>query len=249
MERYKFTDTISESIVTGITKGYKSYLNERKQKKEELIISSAYAWVKGNHIDHHVAVETKPFGVTYIPSKAGYSWGYLQFHNIHDNVLFLIKNSSFSLKNKKERKQNQEDNYIEKLAKLNHHVDFKSASISANRNKQLELNLFDHIQVNPHSIEAEIEQLHDQFDRFYIVTYTLDEQKMIADISLCLPHPEMDELYQVDSWNRFLETIDIDFTEEDFAGIRDDKEMETQVSIGNYGIVIQDEDKASDTES
>ncbi|WP_249870552.1 hypothetical protein [Oceanobacillus saliphilus] len=80
MDIYKFSDEISESIVKGIMKRYKSYLNERKQKKEELLISSAYAWVKGNHIDHFVAEESESFGITYVPSKAGYSWGYLQFH-------------------------------------------------------------------------------------------------------------------------------------------------------------------------
>jgi len=247
MKQYTFIDELAKSIVKGIMSGYKSYLYERKQKKEELVISSAYAWVKGNHIDHYVAQESEAFGIRYIPSKAGYSWGYLQFQNIDDNVLFLIKSSSAISMNNSVPKGNREDNYIEKLAKINKDLDF--TTINANESEQLELRLFDAGQVILDTMEDEAENLSNLYNRFYIITYTLDEEKMISNISLCLPHPETYDLYQVDSWNRFFDEVDIDFSEEDFSGIRDDKEIETQVSIGDYGIVIGDKDKASDTES
>lgn len=228
-------------------KGYKSYLNERRQKQEEFLISSAYAWVKGNHIDHYVAEESKVFGITHIPSKAGYSWGYLQFQNVDEKVLFLIKSGSAIERKKTQTKGNREDNYIEKLAKkINTDITFTTDS--TNKNEQLELRLFDNVQMNPEFTEEEVERLNNQFDRFYIVSYTLDEGKMISDISLYLPHPETYDLYHVDSWKRFFETVDIDFREEDFSGIRDEKEIETQVTIGDYGIEIDEADKASDTE-
>ena len=247
MDMYKFTDEMSTSIVKRIMEGYKSYLNERIQKKKELIISSAYAWVQANHIDHYVAKETKNLGINYIPSKAGYSWGYLQFQNINDKVLFLIKNGAAIERNAAKKRTNQENNYLEQMArKINGKINFSN---HATVNEQLDLfRLYDQIQAVPDSIEKEIEELEDQIDRFYIVTYTLDEQKMISDISLCLPHPETFQLHRVDSLTRFIDTIDIEFTDEDFAGIRDDKEINTQVTIGDYGIVVEDEEEASDTE-
>lgn len=247
MEMYKFTDEVSESIIKGIMKGYKSYLNERIQKKDELIISDAYAWIKGNHIDHYVANESKPFGISYIPSKAGYSWGYLQFKNISDKLLFLVKSSSSIERVKPKSKIKREENYMAKLAKINNSLTFTTNSPP--KNEQLELRLYDNISINSSFIEEEVGNISDEFERFYIITYTLDEDKMISDISLCLPHPDTVNLYRVDSWNRYFETVDIDFSEDDFAGIQDDKEIETQISIGDYGIVIDDEDEASDTES
>lgn len=247
MDVYKFTDEMSASIVKGIMRGYKSYLNERIQKKKELIISSAYAWVQGNHIDHYVAMETKNLGINYIPSKAGYSWGYLQFQNINDKVLFLIKNGAAIKRNVTKKRANREDNYLEQMArKFNGKINFSSKTTVS---EQLDLfRLYDQIQVVPDLIESEIEELEDQIDRFYVVTYTLDEQKMISDISLCLPHPDTFKLHRIDSLTRFIDIIDIEFTDEDFAGIRDDKEIDTQITIGDYDIVVEDKDKASDTE-
>ena len=249
MELYKLTDEISKSIVAGIMKGYKSYLKERIQKNEELIISNAYAWVKGNHIDHYVAEESKAFGITYMKAKAGYSWGYLQFKNTDEKFLFLIKSSTSIEKDKGKQSKKHPDNYIEKLAKINSNILFPTETTS--KNEQMELRLFDNVPMNDIISEDDIENLNkEEFERFYIVTYTLDENKMISDISLTLPHPEdINNLYKVDSWNRYFDKVDIDFSTEDFNGIRDDKEIETQISIGDYGIVIDEADKASDTES
>src|SRR4051794_38678881 len=93
MNDYKFPTSLSQNIVNGILDGYNNYLNERKQKKREMNISSAYAWVKGNHIEHAVSEQCKD-NIEYKPSKAGYTWGYLRFMNKEDKVLFIIKNSS-----------------------------------------------------------------------------------------------------------------------------------------------------------
>lgn len=242
MERYKFSDKISKSIVRGIMKGYKSYLHERKQKKEEMVISSAYAWVRGNHIDHHVAVECEPFGITPIPSLAGYSWGYLQFQYVYEKSLFLIKSKSSN----KQPSQNQGDHYIKSLAKINRNINFTEAV--ANISEQLEL-IFDPVPVHADSIEDEIIEFNQQFERFYIITYTIDEQKRISDISLCLPHPDTYELYLVDSWNHFLNHINIDFTEEDFAAVYDDQDMQMQLSFANYRNMTDEKDEAGSRKS
>lgn len=50
----------------------------------------AYAWVKGNHIDHHVAVQCEKLGVESKLSKAGVTWQYLQFSVDDIKTLFFI---------------------------------------------------------------------------------------------------------------------------------------------------------------
>lgn len=49
-----FSEKLCQLIVDGIIKVYKDYLDVRKRAKEELIVSTAYAWVKGNHIDNSI---------------------------------------------------------------------------------------------------------------------------------------------------------------------------------------------------
>lgn len=251
MEQYKFSNEVSKSIVQGILKGYKSYLNERNEKKEELIISSAYAWVKGNHIDHHVAKETKSSGIVFNRSKAGYSWGYLLFQNKDEKFLFLIKNASAIGNKPSNHSSSKEENYLEKMAKqFNRELHFTSDREKTEQLTFESMRLYDHVQIDAKFVESEVEELGNEIDRFYIVTYSVDEAtKMISDIALCLPHPETFELYQVDSLTRFIDRADVEFTPDDFAGIKDDVEIETLVTIGDYGIVIEEEDKASDTEN
>lgn len=41
-------------------------------------ISSAYAWVRGNHIDDQIAEECNDMDISFTKAKAGYTWGYLQ---------------------------------------------------------------------------------------------------------------------------------------------------------------------------
>ncbi|MBC2673715.1 hypothetical protein [Listeria booriae] len=45
----------AQAVVDGILEGYKNYLDERRQKKEELRVSAGYAFTKGNHIDDTIA--------------------------------------------------------------------------------------------------------------------------------------------------------------------------------------------------
>lgn len=67
---------INQAVVDGIIRGYIDYLEERVEKKNKLRISDAYAWVKGNHLDHFVSVEGEKVGMEYIRAKAGRAWGY-----------------------------------------------------------------------------------------------------------------------------------------------------------------------------
>lgn len=83
-------------IFDGIIKGYKDYLDVRKRAKEELMVSTAYAWVKGNHIDNSVYGMCCKSGILdYKIDMAGYTWEYLQFtlEESDKKYLLFIKNS------------------------------------------------------------------------------------------------------------------------------------------------------------
>mgnify|MGYP001287866321 FL=1 len=51
MDRYKFDELHSKKIVAAIVEGYRDYIDHRKERHENMIISSAFAWTKGNFID------------------------------------------------------------------------------------------------------------------------------------------------------------------------------------------------------
>lgn len=77
-KRNRMSADVNQSIVNGILQGYKNYLEERKAKRAEMKISSAYAWVRGNHIDDQIAEECNEMDISFTKAKAGYTWGYLQ---------------------------------------------------------------------------------------------------------------------------------------------------------------------------
>lgn len=230
MEQYAFSKELSERIVRGILKGYKSYIDERNEKKQEFLISSAYAWVIGNHIDHYVAEETRDLGIRYHHSKAGYSWGYLQFLDVRNKNLFLIKNGDGIAKNKQSARRRRPDGYIEMMAKrINGNIDFSESLVV---HEQMNLfPMYEQTELDLEPLEGEIQQLEEKVEQFYIVTYNINEQKMISNISLCLPHPETYELHVVDDWTKYIDTVGVKISEKDLARLADDQEPENQVSF------------------
>ena len=95
MKNYNLPEKLNESIVDGIIEGYRDYLEVRRQKARELKVHGAYAWVKGNHIDHYVAVACEEHRVSSTVAKAGLTWQYLQFYNNDEKILFIVKNSRY----------------------------------------------------------------------------------------------------------------------------------------------------------
>lgn len=58
-------------------------------------VSGAYAWVKGNHIDHYVALACEQHGVESKLAKAGLTWQYLKFTHENEKILFIVKNARY----------------------------------------------------------------------------------------------------------------------------------------------------------
>ncbi|QOS92059.1 hypothetical protein [Peribacillus sp. JNUCC41] len=242
MENFKFSDELNLKLVRGIEKGYSSYAEERRAKRKEMKISSAYAWVKGNHIDHHVAEELEEIEIDFIKSKAGYTWGYLQFNDSKEKNLFLIKNANV-IKNKLGRHSldtQNSDHYIVKLTHVNTNVDFKYLK----KEEQGALEFLDLSPVIKSIDDLEVEELKMKFNKFYILTYSIDdENRMLSDISLWMPEFQGDskvELYKVDSLNDYLGNSGISVNEEAIKELQDIPEEEFSGNAEQFGYTVID---------
>ncbi|MCA1215901.1 hypothetical protein HUN88_04050 [Bacillus amyloliquefaciens] len=237
-----FPEFLSRKIVKGILTGYKSYLDERREKRRTMKISSAYAWVRGNHIDHAVAEICQTQGIEYKSSKAGYTWGYLQFENKanDEKTLFILKigsiinNTTNGILQKK--KEDQEKNYLVQLSNINK-PHFNEAVDFVNGNQQLRLDFSSHernISSSHESLE-EIEDIKKDYTHFYIVTYDFDLQsKMLSSVNLFLPSPGLSQYKLVDNWDRYIEMADVQISTDDLQPLYDDKFAPEEVASSDY---------------
>lgn len=211
-EKFRLSKQLNESIVDGVIYGYKDYLRVRKEAARNLKVHGAYAWVKGNHIDHHVAVECEKYGVKSKLAKAGLTWQYLQFRKEEDNVLFLLKNARYFDVNAVDRgidasgkPSKKKASYLEKLTTINGGIDFPKEVNTSNYEKNLQLELLEDPQLVPISIE-DIINLSSEFNKFYIVTYEIDEEFLINSIKLFMPNPLNNKAYLIEDLSNLINT-------------------------------------------
>lgn len=217
MEKYKFNPEHSKVIVDAIVEGYHEYIDHRKDRKEKMVISSAFAWTKGNFIESKVADECKSYGYRYKKSKAGFTWDYLQFIHGDAKSLFLIKNAAyfnkehFSHATLPFEKKGQQRTYLHELSKINQDLHFhttsrKSAELPAGSEQ---LTFF----VLEQQVKDELDQFKDEFKEFHILTYKLDEAYQVSEIMHYLPNPEDNIAYLVEDLSDLISGADL--TDED----------------------------------
>ncbi|AXI00763.1 hypothetical protein DV702_14255 [Sporosarcina sp. PTS2304] len=211
MENYNLPEQLNESIVDGIIEGYRDYLEVRRQKARELEVHGAYAWVKGNHIDHYVAQACKEHGVKSSVAKAGMTWQYLQFFNKDEKILFVVKNSRyFNLddvdkgKDAKGIARTKRSTYMTNLMDINSRLNFNE--VPANYTRQsIQLELLEDFQ--PIILKDEdTKGMHTEFDKFYIATYTIDEDYRIGEIRIWLPNPANNKAYLISDLTSYIGT-------------------------------------------
>lgn len=206
MTVYKFSEELNIRLVKGIEQGYSDYAEVRKEKRDELLVSSAYAWVKGNHIEDQVARELREIGIDFKTEKAGYAWEYLSFNEPKANNLILIKNARV-IKRKSTiptLDTSNAENYLVGLSKINSTIDFDEVRGA----KQGTLRFFD-LQVPPISTEdEELEVLKKEYKHFYILTYSIDsDSQMLMAIDLWMPEfikGSQVEMVKIDSLTEYL---------------------------------------------
>ncbi|MGM0853091.1 MAG: hypothetical protein ACQEWI_10830 [Bacillota bacterium] len=261
MEKYRFAEDLNQKVVDGILNGYKSYVEERNLKLQNMRISDAYAWVKGNHIDDQTAAECASYGTLYKKARAGYTWGYLQFTSPEDNSMFIIKNAKYfnpenvpggkSVQGKKINKKNDE-NYLKKLSKINHKVDFPEEFnlFSVMDEDQEMLSIFDD-QLLKIIDEDDISNLQIEFEKFYIVTYEIDEAHMISKILLWMPNPQNDTAYLVEDLTDRIDNSSVSFDGLDTAVLENDlvEYDPDTLTATDYNVAVQDVSKEKKTDN
>lgn len=208
MVNYKLSYEMNQCIVDGLAKGYKEYLKVREERLENMRISHAYAWVKGNHIDDQIAEACEGLGVKYEYSKAGLSWRFLKFESSEGNISFIIKNAKYFNKhaviNGKDAKGliGEKKTYLAELIEKNHKINFDKVDTVAT-NDILQLRFDDIADLNVVD-EKDLKENISEINRFYLITYELDSAHMISDISVFLPNPKNNKAYLIDNLTAYL---------------------------------------------
>ncbi|MCU7711136.1 hypothetical protein OK414_03630 [Priestia sp. JV24] len=232
MKEYSFSAEVNKKIVDGILHGYKNYIHERNDKRNTMRISDAYAWVKGNHIDDQIASECESIGISYNKAKAGYTWGYLQFSSPQEKSMFIIKNAKYfnadnfpggkGIKGDK-RRNTDEENYLKKLSRINRNIDFpEELSLFPKETEMPEImSIFDD-NVMKSLEDTEVTRLQQAFDKFYMVTYEIDEAFMISSIQVWMPNPVDNKAYPVDDLTELIAHSPVDFNNIDMTALEED---------------------------
>ncbi|MDQ0157521.1 spr1630 family ClpXP-sensitive toxin [Robertmurraya andreesenii] len=251
MKQYHLPQELNISIVDGIIEGYKDYLSVRREKARELKVHGAYAWVKGNHIDHHIAVECEKHGVTGRLSKAGLTWQYLQFQLKEDKVLFLVKNVRYfdpnavdKGKDVKGRTRSTKASYMANLTDINSSIEFPEVAIPIpqGQSTQLQLELLEDVQVVQINSNDTLE-ISKHYDRFYIVTYEIDSEFLISEIKVWMPNPVNNKAYLVENLTKYINTKPshiIEMEDDTRAILQSSAEIEVGYDATAYEIAFDD---------
>jgi len=203
LENYKLAGELNQRIVDGLMEGYREYLDIRRERSRAMKVSGAYAWVKGNHIDDSVANACESYGVESKLAKAGLTWQYLQFKQLDEKVLFIVKNARYFDEEQvdmgKDAKGNTKDakmSYMTKLMDINLDIDFGVIKTEES-NGSVQLELIEDLYLSE-ADDIAIAKIESNFNRFYIITYEIDESQLISKISLLMPNPVNNKAYLID---------------------------------------------------
>jgi hypothetical protein len=249
MDQYKFNSDHSKMIVEAIVEGYREYIDHRKDRREKMKISSAFAWTKGNFIESKVAEECIDHGFTYKKSKAGLTWDYLQFVHGDSKILFLIKNATYFNKESfsqaklptKSGRNGRTRTYLHELSQINKDLIFTnkrkdSSEMAAERSEQLSF------LVPEKQIKEELDHFKSSYNEFHILTYALDEAYQISEIIHYLPNPGDNVAYELENLSDYISGADL--TEEEREVVAPDANDEIMDPAAfDIGILEEDEEQ------
>lgn len=250
MENYKLSSDLNQKIVDGIMEGYREYLDVRREKST-MKVSGAYAWVKGNHIDHHVAATCESYGVERKLAKAGLTWQYLQFKHGDDETLFIVKNARYFNPDQVNRgkdalgnSRSKKISYMDELMKINSNINFNINTPENQKDSvQLELVLLENVSLTEKDNE-DISKINIDFKRFYIVSYEIDEGQQISEIGLWMPNPVNNKAYHIDDLTAYLNSDHIIEIEPKLKEVLTNKSDSTDyLDAQSFGIVLDAEEK------
>lgn len=240
MDQYKFVDSDSKVIVNAIVEGYREYIEHRR---EQMIISSAFAWTKGNFIEDKVAKNGSKLNIKYEKAKAGLTWDYLQFNHQDTKKLFLIKNAayfnagSFSQATLPNKNSSRTRTYLHELSEINQNLEFPDGGGEVRPFEGSEqLRLF----IPENRVKRTIEQTKSSFNEFHILTYEIDEAYQISTVMHYLPNPADNIAYLVDDLSRHISGAELSDEEREIIAPDYDRDI---LDPSAFDIVIIDEDE------
>jgi hypothetical protein len=222
---------INQAVVDGVIRGYADYLDERAAKRRKLRISDAYAWVKGNHLDHFVAEEGEKVGLIVKKAQAGRTWGYFQFEltNNDEKCLAIVKpfyrtqETLEELENKEI--EERENHYLYALMKNNDKLELHKFKRALGEQGQIPPETVEEVEA---TFTNQVLDLGQDYDRFYIFLYEIDPfTKMLSQIKLVLPDPQKLDLLEIDDLTEYISNsqysaeLPSGLTREDLSDVRE----------------------------
>src|SRR5699024_6676570 len=246
MEKFQFSSSDSQVIVNAIVEGYREYIEHRQERNREMIISSAFAWTKGNFIESKIAKERDKLNVSYKRAKAGYTWDYLQFVQEDRKKLFLIKNAAyfkeeaFSKAILPSKHTSARRTYLHELSQINSGIFSSKEKPKFITTENQQLTFF----IAEDQIKDDLEDLKASYDEFHILTYEIDEAFQISSIIHYLPNPMDNIAYKVEDLSDYISGAEL--TDEQRDVIAPDRE-ESILDPFAFDIGIQEEDEKKES--
>lgn len=245
LDKYKLTNDHYTMIVNAIVEGYRRYVEHRKERNEDMEISSAFAWTKGNFIESEIADSCVDVGFSFKKSKAGPTWQYLQFIDEENKSLFLIKNAAYfnaaRFANSKipipGEKQGNARTYLQELSEINRNIDFSSSYKESgspfSNTKQKSLLFF-----SDDNITEQLEFFKSEYESFHILTYQLNTVQEISKVMHYLPNPGNNIAYLVEDLSPFISGAEL--TDEDRSIIAQERDDVIDPTAFDFGILDEE---------
>lgn len=217
MEREIFTPNQSQAIVDAILKGYKSYLDERIEKRRTMHVSAGYAWTKANHIDDALAVADLTFIDTFELKHAGQSWEFLEFNSENQllgRVCFVLKGLT-RLQQVFPTAVKSGKGYLFDYAQINTaYLENLSRHTDESTPFPVQMELFDD---NLFELLNRSEQ---SINNFFFITYQADELHHLTNIQVIMPDSRNGKLIEIQDLSAYISTSSIDFSDEKYQELQ-----------------------------
>lgn len=241
MEGTVLNEKQAQAVVDGLLNGYKEYLELRREMRNRLKVSAAFAFTRGNFIDDGIAKNVSDF-MEYKKKTAGQSWQYLEFTlNKSKPSLLIIKNDFRLQQTFSKNKQEKTSQYLSDYAKINEEkLDsiYKGERELTNSFVQLAL---------PLAEDAISEKDLTQYDSFYIIVYRTSAEKVIESVSLVLPDDEIKELHEIQNLSSYLQSSTVNIEEDEYSAVVGDEEI-VAGNLYDYPYTVPKEEKEASDE-
>ena len=126
--------------------------------------------------------------------------------------------------NGKRKRDRNNENYLKKLSGINENVEFpiEPNLFSEEIMKHKSMTLFDD-SVMKSLEDSDVNNLQKVFNKFYIITYEIDQINMISSIRVWIPSPVNDKAYLVEDLTELINTSSVDLTDLDTSVLENDQ--------------------------